>query len=541
MTKPMNLMPRCNLLLGAVLLLGLHGQGHAAAPITSVVVYSDRAQVTRSQSTSCARGRANFTGLPSTLDVKTLWATLSGGAGEVLGLTYQEEATGSRPKAKALKQTIEQLNRKLAQGSQKIRDEEAIEHKLAGFKSYLTTIWGRQATTRKAPIASWDAALNLLRLQTQTSLRKRREVQIRQRALIRERLRIRQELSRIKRDQRRTTYRVTAHIKCKGQRKVALFYVVPHATWRVAYQARAAKNLKRVTMIAQAIVQQGTGEDWTNIALAVSTANLKRVNIPPKIQAIHVRGFKPAEVRKILARRFEQRRHLTTSSSPPPSIGGAGASAAPTPDTPDQGLAMQLPASSRVTIPSDGRQVAVVLARASQKAKFSLETVPKLYPFVYRRLSLINSFSFPMLPGPIEIYHGRTFHGQAQTKLRAPREPFSISLGVNKQIKVKRYVKRERLEGSGAFGSKKKLQHQYTIQVGNWTKKAQRVQILENIPVSRQKEIRVSLTKDTTSPSAWNKEDGILTWKMLIPPRSKRVIKLGYTVALPDEYEVSGY
>ena len=102
-------------------------------------------------------------------------------------------------------------------------------------------------------------------------------------------------------------------------------------------------------------------------------------------------------------------------------------------------------------------------------------------------------------------------------------------------------MKKEKIEGSGAFGSKKKLLHQYSIQVGNWTKQTQRVQILENLPVSRQKEIRVSLTKDSTAPSKWNKEDGILTWKLLIPPRSQRTIKLDYTVDLPDEYEVSGY
>ena len=48
---------------------------------------------------------------------------------------------------------------------------------------------------------------------------------------------------------------------------------MPGATWRVSYQARASQGGKRVQVIAQAIVQQGTGEDWSNVRLAVSTAD----------------------------------------------------------------------------------------------------------------------------------------------------------------------------------------------------------------------------------------------------------------------------
>ena len=322
-------------------------------------------------------------------------------------MTYQEEATGAQPRAKALKQKLEQINKQLARCATDLQDEAAVERKLDSFKRYLTSIWGRQANARKAPVASWDAALNLLQLQAQASRRSRRAAHIRQRQLTRERLQIQWDLGQMERARRRTTYKVTAHLKCTGARQVNLTYVVPHATWRVAYQARADQALKRVTLIAQAIIQQGTGEDWTNVSLAVSTANLQRVNIPPQIQAIHVSGHKPAEVRKILTRRFVKREHLRTSGAQ--AISGTTPRAdpdpgAPDPGAPDQGLAMQLPAGSQVTVPSDGRQVAVVLARAPQKAHFSLETVPKLYPFVYRRLSLINPFTFPMLPGPVEIY-----------------------------------------------------------------------------------------------------------------------------------------
>lgn len=104
-----------------------------------------------------------------------------------------------------------------------------------------------------------------------------------------------------------------------------------------------------------------------------------------------------------------------------------------------------------------------------------------------------------------------------------------------------RYVKLEKLEGPSTFGSSKKLRHRYVIQLGNWTKRAQKVRVLENLPVSQNREIKVSLGDDATKPTRWNKEDGILTWEVKVPARGKKTLVLDYTVSLPKDYEVRGY
>jgi len=514
------------------------------APIASVVVYSDRAQVTRVQSVDCAANEARFPGLPSTIDPKSVWPTLSNdAAGTVLGVTLKEEATGPRPRAAELQQQIRKIDEENVARQGELEAASAAESKLASFRAHMSTVWGRQATGAKPPVGSWDTALDLLRKEALAAAERRRKAVDRQRDLARERAKLVADLQRIEQDRRRTTFTATAFVRCKGRQAVQLSYVVPGATWRVAYQVRADPGQGTATIRVLGIIEQGTGEDWPATSLAVSTANLQRQNTPPDLQKMRVSTHKPADTRKVLARRFEHRTHLEadgtladrTKTEAKKDTGGEGEAGE------EPGLAMQLAAVGKVTVPADGRSVAVTLAEKSTRASYGLETVPKLYPFVYNRLQLRNPYAFPLLPGPVELFRGRSFLGNAQLKPRSPGEPFTLSLGVNDQVQVNRWVKREQLEGAGTFGSTKKLHHHYTIQVGNWTKQSQTIHVLENIPVSQVHDIVVALGDSATTPSKWNKVDGIMSWDLKVPARSKKLITVSYTVSLPKEYIVTGY
>jgi uncharacterized protein (TIGR02231 family) len=497
--------------------------------MVSVVVFRDRAQVTREASADCTTGRAVFAGLPSTLDPRTLLASLRG-KGKVLGLTRQEQASGPRPEAATLQKKIRGIDDRLARHGERVAAVGAAERKMRSFQRYMGQVWARQATGERPPVDSWTRSLDLLRSRSVAERKRRRQAQARSRQLNRRRAELKRRLALIQRKRRRTTLRVTALLRCQGRPRVQLSYVVPGAGWQISYQLRAHPARGRVALRALASVRQGTGEDWPSVALSVSTANLQRSNLPPAIRRLAVTSSEPRETQKVLSRRVEQRRRLQAQTP------GTAAPAAP-----PVGLAMQLPAAARVTVPGDGREVQVVLAREELAADVSLETVPKLYPYVYRKLRLANPFAFTMLAGTVDVFSGHAFLGRAQVQQRAPGEPLSFSLGVQNQIQVKRYVKQERHAPPGALDSYHRLVRRYVIQVGNWTHKPQRVKVLENLPVARVKEIRVKLGDDASRPDSWRKQDGILGWTLDLPPRSKKEVTLSYVVEVPKEYLVSGF
>ena len=527
-------------MLAAMALLASPGLARGEATIEEVVVYQDRAQVTRSQQVDCAAKVAHFASLPSTLDHRTLWASVSGGPGQVVGLTHTEQASGPRPEAKALQDKIRVVDEQRVVESRQRDLASATEKKLNSFREQLRRVWGHQATDRKAPVRSWDAALDLLRQQALAAGLRRRKAETRRRQLQRQRNELYQQLTLIERKRRRTTYKVTALLQCAGRRTVRLSYVVPGATWRISYQFRANPARRKVTLVAQAVVQQGTGEDWTGVNLAVSTANLRRINTPPSIQRMKISTHKPVDTQKVLTRRFEHRRHLKAGkkkdkaqTARPGGARGAGKQR--------QGLAMKLQAARQVSVPSDGREVLVELTRKTLTAELTLETVPKLYPYVYRKASINNPFAFTLLPGPVEVHRGRAFVGRAQMKRRAPGEPFAFSLGVENQLQVHRYIKKEKLVKPGALSADYKLRHRYVIQLGNWTRRAQTVRVLENLPVSQARQVKVALSQDSTAPAQHNKTDGILTWVVRLKPRSKKKVVLDYTVKVPKDWKIYGY
>jgi uncharacterized protein (TIGR02231 family) len=514
----------------------------AAAPITKVVVYSDRAQITRTQTVDCAAGAAHFPGLPATLDPKTLAAAVPGGGVE--GVSHEEEATPPRAQADELEKQIRHFDEQLAAVRGEIDAARATEGKVVAFGTHLQRTWSEQAIMNNPPTGTWDAGLDLLRHQALGAAKRRQAAEVKQRDLLRQRAMLAADLQRVQESRRRSTVRVSAFLKCKGTKTVQLSYVVPNATWRISYQTTIEPGPRRATIVARAVVQQGTGEDWTGVKVAVSGANLTRDSSPPQIQKMSVFAYKPRTVQKILSRRFEQREHLTTATATGEATDGkksGGEAVGGQPVAPSQEIQLELEAAEKATIPADGREVIVTLEKRTVGAEIVLEAMPKMFPYVYERATIQNPFNFAMPPGPMAIHRGHAYIGTSQTKLRSPREPFAVVLAVPHELQADRYLKVERMDKPGALGTKKKLVHRYEIDLGNWTKSAQRIRVLENIPVAQESEIEVSLDADATPPTNWNKEDGILTWDLTLPARSKKTITVAYTVTLPNAYVVTGY
>ncbi len=71
------------------------------------------------------------------------------------------------------------------------------------------------------------------------------------------------------------TLRVVVHLTGEGAVAwVDLAYAVPAARWWPVYTLRIRENGRKATWIAEALVAQRSGEDWTRVKLSLSTADL---------------------------------------------------------------------------------------------------------------------------------------------------------------------------------------------------------------------------------------------------------------------------
>ncbi len=70
--------------------------------------------------------------------------------------------------------------------------------------------------------------------------------------------------------------------------ELALEYIVPGARWVPNYQLRLARGFTGGTLLMRASVVQDSGEDWSNVTLALSTASLNRRSEVPELKSLRI-------------------------------------------------------------------------------------------------------------------------------------------------------------------------------------------------------------------------------------------------------------
>ena len=144
---------------------------HAAPPrVTRVVLFPDRAQVTRSVELECAAGgaTAHFGDLPATLDPTTLTAGVVGTA-RVEGVSVSErvDKAGRDERVRGLDAKLEALEVKLTLEERVRARATAAKAQADGLRAGLEPFFNRDAASEKKPdTAGWkgglDAALSLV-------------------------------------------------------------------------------------------------------------------------------------------------------------------------------------------------------------------------------------------------------------------------------------------------------------------------------------------------------------------------------------------
>ncbi len=83
----------------------------------------------------------------------------------------------------------------------------------------------------------------------------------------------------------------------QGETRLALEYAVRGARWVPGYELRMPRSLDSGTLRMRASVLQRTGEDWNNVKLSLSTADLHRRADVPELKALRIGRRQPPPAR----------------------------------------------------------------------------------------------------------------------------------------------------------------------------------------------------------------------------------------------------
>lgn len=514
--------------------------------ITQVTVYGDRALVRRVATLTLRPGEYDFVfkGLPRGLDDDSLRAAGMGTAqARLLGLESKVAYTKETPEERVqkLRDEVQALEDQI----QVVTDELAV---LAEQQDFITqmklqaqTVAAQAFQFKDVNVAEWDTIVAHVGEKLNELMKAAREKNIALRELKKD-LAIKQgELGRIKGERVIETKDVTVSVEVigDGTLELALDYAVRGATWQPLYDARADVDKGAVDLTYYGTVSQQTGEDWTDVKLVLSTAQPAVGAQVPELEPWYLggrAGLGEAE-EELDKSRAERGLVFVTEGVIEHAGGDAEAAAAPmehaTAAVVARGTSVVYEIPKVETIPSDGEPHRTTIGIVKLTGAMRYTVVPKLVESAFLQTEVKNTGALHLLGGPVHVFLGPDFIGQAQIKTVVPDETFELSLGADARLKVKREVLKDMTKVS-KVRNRASVRNTIKITLENFTGKTASVVVKDQVPVSREADIKVKLI-EATDRIAPNEATGELEWKFDLAQGAKRELTFEFEFSYPKE------
>jgi uncharacterized protein (TIGR02231 family) len=522
----------------------------ASSAIDAVTVYPDGASVTRVISFDLPAGE-NFAVLkdfPLTLDPSSLRVEGEAGAKLTIG------AIDAKPPHAAPPVNLPELDKRI----EALKDERANLQGAIDAATARRKFAERFADTSPAgigdkgearPIAEWRAAFAAVGEEVASADTAIRDAGRKQRELDREIARLEQDRAQKPPSKMEVKIELAAAAATKATLRVT--YAVRNARWVPLYDARldtGAKDRKpALELVRRAEITQDTGEDWSNVALSVSTVRTARGGSAPDLKSLVVQY--PQVPRPMAAAsaldsampsavpapdRLRQLRARGGKSDEPVMEKAAEQQAAA--DVSGFQVVFKIP--GRVSLGASEGAKSLRISSASIAPDLTVRAVPVLDPTAFLEASFKQAEDAPLLPGRVAIYRDGVFVGRGQMAAASKDETVRLGFGADDKIKIERTIVK-RNEGSAGLivTTSKTDERAFKTTLRNGHDFPIRIAIEDQLPVSENEEIQVEMLPSTTAPTATNLRDkrGVLEWAFEAKAGEVRDINFAWRVRWPKD------
>lgn len=514
--------------------------GPDEAPIDTVTVYMDRAQVERTAQVTVPAGRSEvtFDGLPTPLLPGSVRAVAGTDKLQVIGLTQRQEVhiEQRREEVRDLEKQLRELRADLR--SKQVHDGQ-LQYKLQQIqqlREYTRATTSLQQTEPNADIGTAGKSLDLFRDKSNQILAERSTLQSQMKDLQQELSHVQRKMSDLRYGSERTTTTVTVTVETTAGASgdLTVSYGVGGVSWAPRYDIRYADDELRLSYLAQ--VHQASGEDWNDVRMIFTTARPDDMAPPPPNQPLHLSGYKEKETTVQLGTVLEEaKKEMDVSGVAPPS-GGAGVMVT------HRALAVDLEVTHPTTVPADGRPYRITVLEQKLEAQVDRYAAPRLSPQLFMRAQTHNETGIPLLPGYADIFRSSGYVGTLWMAELAAGEKLNLSLGPAGPLTVTRIFDEMRNRTVETGPTRKKVHFVYDMEVHNFGDDPYEVTLSETVPVSRVEQVKIKLNEESTTAGYQTDPDGsIFSWNLVMKPGEKQRVHLEYIVDLPNDYAWEGF
>jgi uncharacterized protein (TIGR02231 family) len=194
-------------------------------------------------------------------------------------------------------------------------------------------------------------------------------------------------------------------------------------------------------------------------------------------------------------------------------------------------------APTAATIESSGKQVRVPLASQTFRTSAFYEATPALATTAFLRARVRNDGTRPLLRGPATIFGDGEFVGVGEIKTTGPSGDIEFPLGADQDIRLIRQIVPSG-KTTGLIMKSQETVYDVQLQVGNYKKQAVTVEVIDQVPKSRNDEIEVKLLGTDPAPMGPPEIDGVIRWRVSLQAGETRTLKLRYQITRPKDWRL---
>jgi uncharacterized protein (TIGR02231 family) len=535
---------------GLVLLaaLAITPAGAADLDVTSAVdavtVYPDGASVTRVITLDLPAGDNTLVAkdFPLTLDASSLRVEGEAGTKLTIGAIDTRPPRPVPPvNLSEIDKRIEALKDERANWQGAIAAAEARRKFAERFAETSPAGLGEKGEAR--PLTEWRAAFAAVSEEVAAADTAIRDAKRKQREIDREIARL--ESDRSAKPPTKLEVHVDLAAQAATRATLRVTYTVRNARWTPLYDARldtGAKDRKAVLeLVRRAEIVQTTGEDWSNVALGVSTVRTAR-------------GGNAPDLKSLIVQYPQVPRPMAAGSASDAAYSRSREVAAPAPQL-KSGRVEERAAEQEAAVEANGFQVtfkipgrvSIGAAEGAKSLRIATATIapdllvrsaPVLDTTAFLEASFKQAEDAPLLPGRVSIYRDGAFVGRGQMAAASKDETVRLGFGADDKIKIERAVLK-RNEGSAGLivTTSKTDERAFKTSVRNGHDFPIKVAIEDQLPVSENEEIVVEMLPSTTPPTTTNLRDkrGVLEWAFEAKAGEVKDIGFAWRVKWPKD------
>ncbi|MBS1946212.1 MAG: mucoidy inhibitor MuiA family protein [Bacteroidetes bacterium] len=184
------------------------------------------------------------------------------------------------------------------------------------------------------------------------------------------------------------------------------------------------------------------------------------------------------------------------------------------------------------TLETDGKTTTINIKQTSIPASYQYFSAPKIAPYAFLTAQILNWKEYDLQSGEANLYFEGTYLGKTYIDLESTVDTLTLSMGKDNGVKVSRKLVSQ-YSSKKFIGSNRTDSRQYEINIQNVKRDSVSITVTDQFPVPAVKEISV---EDQDAPEGQvDKNTGIITWRLILPPGREKKLTFSYSVKYPKD------